>query len=53
MHIQRLDVHRLVPSGPDDLRQTFRVVLIGLVEPHLQRRFDPPSIQTLHVAGLA
>jgi hypothetical protein len=49
MGVQGLHVHGLVPAGAHHLRQAFRVILIGLVEPHLQRGFDPPGVETFHL----
>ncbi len=35
-----------IPSGAHDLRQTFGVVLVGLVHLHLQRRTRMPGVET-------
>jgi hypothetical protein len=53
MRIERFDVDRPIPSCAHDLRQTFGVVLIGLVDPHLQCGLNAAGIQTLHIKPLA
>src|SRR4051812_42487153 len=46
MSVERLDVHRPVPSGAHDLRQTLGVILVGLVHLHLERGARVPGVET-------
>ncbi len=45
LSIQRLHMNGSVPAGADYLRQPFCIVLVGLVQPHLQRRLHPACVQ--------
>jgi len=46
MRIERLHMNRAIPSRAHYLLQPLRVVLVGFVEPHLQRGFDTPGVMT-------
>jgi hypothetical protein len=46
MRIERLHMDRAIPSRAHYLLQPLRVVLVGFVEPHLQRGFDTPGVMT-------
>src|SRR5580692_2469694 len=58
MGAERLDMHRPIPSRAHDLRQSLRIVRIGLVDLHFERRprmpgvkacdFEPPAAQFVH-----
>ena len=43
---ERLDMDRPVPAGANDLSQSFRIVLIRLVDLHLEGGACVPSIET-------
>jgi hypothetical protein len=54
VRIEGLHVHCPIPSRAHDLRQPLSIVLVGLVQPHLQCDLHLPGIQTLDVkAGAA
>ena len=53
MRIEGLHVDRPIPSRTHDLRQPLGVVLVGLVEPHLQRGLHAPGVQALDVKASA
>jgi hypothetical protein len=44
--VERLDVNRPEPAGADDLSQPFRVVLIRLIDLHLESGAGVPSVET-------
>lgn len=48
MGVQEFDVHGRVPAGADHLRLPFSIILVGLVEPHLQRGVHPSRVQTFY-----
>ena len=45
MSVERLHVHRSIPPRAHDLRQSFRVILIGLVHLHLERGAGMPCVK--------
>jgi len=45
MGVERLHVHGPIPARAHDLRQPLRVVLVGLVELHLERGACVPGVQ--------
>jgi hypothetical protein len=49
MRIEGLHVHRPIPSRAHDLRQPSSIVLVGLVQPHLQGDLHLPGVQTSNV----
>jgi hypothetical protein len=49
MRIERLHMNRAIPSRAHYLLQPLRVVLVGFVEPHLQRGLDTPGVKTLDI----
>src|SRR6266851_984986 len=53
MRIERLYVDWPIPSRAHDLRQSLGVVLVGFVEPHLQRGLHTPGVQTLDIKASA
>jgi hypothetical protein len=46
MRIEGLHVNRPIPSRAHDLGQPFGVVLVSLIELHLQSGLHPPGIKT-------
>jgi hypothetical protein len=46
MAVERLDVNRPEPAGSDDLSQSLRVVLIRLIDLHLEGGAGVPSVET-------
>src|SRR5208283_2127181 len=44
--VERLDVNRSEPAGADDLSQPFRIVLIRLIDLHLESSAGVPSVET-------
>src|SRR4051794_40864621 len=53
MRIEGLHVDRPIPSRAHDLSQPFGVVLVGLVELHLQSGLHSPGVQTLDIEASA
>src|SRR3954469_13951934 len=53
MRVERLHVDRPIPSRAHDLGQPFGVVLVGLVELHLQSGLHFPGVQTLDIEASA
>jgi len=59
--VERLHVHRPIPTRAHDLRQALRIVLVGLVHLHLERgagmpgvkanNVEPPAAQLVHEPG--
>ena len=45
MGIERLHVHRPIPSRAHDLRQPLRIVLVGLVHLHFERSAGMPGVK--------
>ena len=46
MAFERLDMNRSVPPSTDDLSQSFRVILIGFVDLHLEGSACVPGVET-------
>src|SRR6478736_9582611 len=53
MRIEGLHVNRPIPSRAHDLGQPFGIVLVGLVELHLQSGLHSPGVQTLDIEASA
>ena len=49
MRLIRFDVHSPVPACPHDLRQSLGVVLVCLVDLHLEGRTGVPGVKADHV----
>ena len=49
MGIERLDVHRPIPSRAHDLREPLGIVLVGLVHLHLERGTGMSRVEANHV----
>src|SRR5215472_10449709 len=45
MGVERLDMHRPIPSRAHDLRQSLRIILIGLVDLHLECSPRMPGVK--------
>src|ERR1700722_7874895 len=53
MGVERLDMHRPVPSRTHDLRQPLRIILIGLVDLHLECSPRMPGVKASDVEPAA
>jgi hypothetical protein len=53
MGVERLDMHRPIPSRAHDLRQFLCIILIGLVDLHLERSPRMPGVKARDVEPAA
>ena len=53
MGVKRLDMHRPIPTRAHDLRQSLRIILIGLVELHLECSPRMPGVKASDVEPAA
>jgi hypothetical protein len=53
MSIKGLHMDHPIPPRAHDLRQPFSIVLVGLVQSHLQRHLHLPGVQTPNVDASA